>query len=468
MKKRFSVLSLIAFMILVLTSCSNRVTLLFLNWGEYIDETLLDAFEEKYNCNVLMDLGESNEIFYSKVFAGTTVYDVVCPSDYMVMKMYKKGLIDKIDYSKLENYNPDLEDLREGVLSIREDMISGTDEGIVDYYIPYLWGTWGIMYSTKREGLEDAVLNNENQWASLFDRSALPSDINVAMYDSHQHAYYAACRYLGLPTHQELPQSDLDKIRKLVEKMNYNAWGTDNIKKQIVATNLDLGFMWTGDFLYYYAEQTAYRAMRALLDNKISNDEIYPFLDAVTDTNVRTYKDLKDYEVGFDIFIPDDTIAFCDNLVVVKDKERSDRKTDLIYKFIDFMCSQEVKLNPDIPDDSEEAEDNYVYPANANTQFVCYDTPFKTIYSEILGLKDDEGTAECLSSDALDELKKTAKSSDAKSFNDSDPFWAAYNYALAIAFDKYYPENGKVGSILGSFDRKYINLINNTFNNARA
>ena len=57
------------------------------NWGEYIDESLLDAFEEQNNCNVLMDLGESNEIFYSKVFAGTTVYDVVCPSDYMVQKM---------------------------------------------------------------------------------------------------------------------------------------------------------------------------------------------------------------------------------------------------------------------------------------------------------------------------------------------------------------------------------------------
>ena len=468
MKKKIMLLFLMVFTLFSASSCTGRITLLFLNWGEYIDESLLDAFEEQNNCNVLMDLGESNEIFYSKVFAGTTVYDVVCPSDYMVMKMYKKGLIEEIDFSRLNNYNPESEDLRDGILSIREDMIAGTDEKIENYYIPYLWGTWGIMYSTKKDGLEDAVLNNENQWASLFDRSALPSGINVAMYDSHQHAYYAACRYLGLPTHQELPQSDLDKIRKLVEKMNFNAWGTDNIKKQIVATNLDLGFMWTGDFLYYYAEQTAYRAMNALLDGKISNDEIYPFLDAITDTNVRTYKDLKDYEVGFDIFIPDDTIAFCDNLVVVKDKGRTSRKTDLIYKFIDFMCSQEEKINNNIPDDSKEAEDNYVYPANANTQYVCYDTPFNSIYSEILALKDDEYTSESLSSESLDELKKTAKSSDAKTYNDSDPFWAAYNYALSIAFYKYYPENGKVGSILGSFDRKYINLINNTFNNARA
>ena len=77
MKKKVILFFLTVFMLFSVTSCSQRMTLLFLNWGEYIDESLLDAFEEKYNCNVLMDLGESNEIFYSKVFAGTTVYDVV-------------------------------------------------------------------------------------------------------------------------------------------------------------------------------------------------------------------------------------------------------------------------------------------------------------------------------------------------------------------------------------------------------
>ena len=91
--------------ILGLTSCTTRQTLLFLNWGEYIDEDILDAFEEKYNCNVSMDLGDSNEIFYSMVRAGTTVYDVVCPSDYMVEKMYSAGLLQEIDFSKLSIAN---------------------------------------------------------------------------------------------------------------------------------------------------------------------------------------------------------------------------------------------------------------------------------------------------------------------------------------------------------------------------
>ena len=41
--------------------------------------------------------------------------------------------------------------------------------GISDYYVPYLWGTWGIMYSTLKEGLEDAVTKSDNEWDSLFE-----------------------------------------------------------------------------------------------------------------------------------------------------------------------------------------------------------------------------------------------------------------------------------------------------------
>ena len=98
MKRKSISLLLFSLLVLVLSSCGGRRTLLFLNWGEYIDESLLVEFENKYNCNVLMDLGESNEIFYSKLKAGTTVYDVITPSDYMVEKMYKNDLLEKLDF----------------------------------------------------------------------------------------------------------------------------------------------------------------------------------------------------------------------------------------------------------------------------------------------------------------------------------------------------------------------------------
>ena len=427
-KKILSLLSL-GLLGLTMSSCSGRETLLFLNWGEYIDEELITAFEEEYNCNVLMDLGESNEIFYSKVKAGTTVYDVVCPSDYMVEKMYKNDLLEKIDYSKLTCYFPFDDNSRDGVKSIVKTMQKNTDEAIKDYFVPYLWGTWGIMYSTLVDGLENAILSNDNEWACLFDRTSIPAGSKVAMYDSHQHAYYAACRYLGYSVYDELPQSKLNTIRDLVKKMKYNAWGTDSIKKDIVAKNIDLGFMWTGDFLYYYCEKIADIVMNAYDNGDIkTTDEIIEMINVLTSDKRIYKKNNNEYQIGFELFIPEDTIAFCDNLVITKDAANK----DLAYKFIDFMCSYEYKD---------------LTPAFNNTYYVCYDSPYKNVYADLVGLAD-EATFEDVEEDAL--------------------YDAIYDYATGISFDKYYPYDGVKGSILAAFSRQYIKQINTSFNNARA
>lgn len=448
MRKRISFCFLLLLMTLMCASCGNRQILLFLNWGEYVDENVLEAFEEKYQCEVMMDLGESNEIFYSKVRGGTTVYDVVCPSDYMVEKMYANHLLSKIDFSKMPNYQS--RSRMPGVVGIANTM-EENQTGITDYYVPYLWGTWGIMYSKLVEGLKEAILSNENEWACLFDRSSIPSGTKVAMYDSHLHAYYAACQYLNLSHTEELSSSDLKKIYDLVRQMNFNAWGTDNIKKDIVAGNIDVGFMWTGDFLYYYCENVASTVMDAYLAGDVSVEDISSMIHTLIQNEGVYTKNQRNYEVGFDIYIPKNTVAFCDNLVITKDS----RHYDLALKFIDFMCSR--SMNEDEID-----------PAYSNTYYVSYNSPWIDVYDDILSLRDTEFSKED------EEIYLSEKKEGTDSY-DSSLFWKSYDMAIGLSFEKYYPkeEQGEgnkkyKGDILANFDRQYVNTINNTFNNARA
>ena len=88
-KKFFKIICFIALLltsVISLSSCANNNQLLLLNWGEYINEDLVREFEEEYNCSVSISVAESNELFYSKIKSGTTAYDLVIPSDYMVEK----------------------------------------------------------------------------------------------------------------------------------------------------------------------------------------------------------------------------------------------------------------------------------------------------------------------------------------------------------------------------------------------
>ena len=435
-------LFLLALLVVCFSSCAAKDILLFLNWGEYIDESMIEEFEKEYNCEVVMDLGDSNEIFYSKVRGGTTCYDVVVPSDYMVKKMYDNDMLLEIDYSKIPNYKTD--NLVSGV--------SGIAETLEDYYVPYLWGTWGIMYSTLKEGLEEAILSSNNEWSCLFDRSSIPANTRVAMYDAQQHAYYAACRYLGYDVYSELDKTKLDKIYSLIRTMDYDVWGTDDIKKDIVAGNIDVGFMWTGDFLYYYCENVAKVVMNAYLAGDVTIDEVDEMIKIITGSE-RIYKNK--YQIGFDIHIPTNTVAFCDNFVIPKDSAH----VELAHKFINFMIGRNEGI--------EELDPGY-----ANTYYVSYNTPYLDIYSDIVDLKNL----------TLDNTTASEFESERKSGvdpYDSTLFWNFYDIAIGIAFEKYYPEKVEIaqpdgsiryykGEILATFDRSYINTINATFNNARA
>ena len=46
MRKKISICFLIICFSFLLGSCQRRNVLLFLNWGEYIDETMLEEFEK--------------------------------------------------------------------------------------------------------------------------------------------------------------------------------------------------------------------------------------------------------------------------------------------------------------------------------------------------------------------------------------------------------------------------------------
>ena len=100
MKKFIALLLCGIFTATALTGCGSSSSagengeVIVYNWGEYIDPETLTMFEEETGIKVVYDEFETNEIMYPKVEAGSSAYDVVCPSDYMVQKMIdRKSLV---------------------------------------------------------------------------------------------------------------------------------------------------------------------------------------------------------------------------------------------------------------------------------------------------------------------------------------------------------------------------------------
>lgn len=81
----------------------NTKTLRIFIWEEYIDPEVYRLFEREFGAKVIEDNYGSNEDMRAKLQAGAAVYDLVVPSDYMVMLLKRDGLLLPIDLSRIPN-----------------------------------------------------------------------------------------------------------------------------------------------------------------------------------------------------------------------------------------------------------------------------------------------------------------------------------------------------------------------------
>ena len=62
MKNKFLLKSLVLSSVILVSGCKGNNVLLVLNWGEYINEDLVVAFEDYYDVRVVMNLASSSEL----------------------------------------------------------------------------------------------------------------------------------------------------------------------------------------------------------------------------------------------------------------------------------------------------------------------------------------------------------------------------------------------------------------------
>jgi spermidine/putrescine transport system substrate-binding protein len=100
----WSKISLMA-LLCIFSSCGrdSGPTLHLFIWADTIKPELLDAFEDKYHCNVSVDTFDSNESMYAKLQLSSARYDLIFPSSYFVEILSKQNMIQPLDLSLIPN-----------------------------------------------------------------------------------------------------------------------------------------------------------------------------------------------------------------------------------------------------------------------------------------------------------------------------------------------------------------------------
>ncbi|MBQ7302417.1 MAG: spermidine/putrescine ABC transporter substrate-binding protein [Clostridia bacterium] len=136
------------------------VTINVYNWGEYIDDEILDvnaAFTYVTGIEVNYKTFENNESMYALISSGAADYDIIIPSDYMVGKMIDEGMLRPLNFDNIPNYQYIGENYR--------NLAYDPDNA---YSVPYTWGTVGIFYNTKYVDEADLALGWDLLWCDKY------------------------------------------------------------------------------------------------------------------------------------------------------------------------------------------------------------------------------------------------------------------------------------------------------------
>lgn len=198
------------------------------NWGDYIDKDVVKDFEKEYGIKVNYDMFETNEDMYIKVKQGGSNYDVLFPSDYMIERMIREGLLLKLDKSNIAN----LDKIDKRFMDLDFDPNN-------DYSVPYMWGTVGILYN------KTMVDEEVNSWDILWDEKYSG---DIIMLNSQRDAIGITLKRLNYSMNtrniEELQKAKKELIR---QKPLVSAYMGDNIKDAMVSGEGALAIVWSGD-----------------------------------------------------------------------------------------------------------------------------------------------------------------------------------------------------------------------------
>ena len=202
------------------------------SWGEYIDESLIEKFELETGITVNYNTAPSNEELYSLLEQGGVNYDVIVPSDYMIARLIQEDRLQKLDYSKIPNYE-----------KIDDQYKNLSFDPNNEYTVPYTWGTLGIIYNTT---MVDEPITS---WEVMFSDQYAGE---ILLIDNSRDAFGMALYYLGY----DVNTTDEAQIREAYQLVAdakargvYDGQGMDEVFQIMEGGNLAIATYYAGDFL---------------------------------------------------------------------------------------------------------------------------------------------------------------------------------------------------------------------------
>ncbi len=273
--------TILAFVIPPLITEKFDEELIIYNWADYIEPAVLEEFAAYYeeltgnSLNIIYSNFDTNETMLTEIIKGDSKIDLICPSEYAIQKLLKYDRLEKLDWNYvldegetlyIDNIMPEI---REKIDSAFSDIAVGDTTGHMnDYFVPYMWGTLGVLYNTNyltREEVEEAgwgifwnsINKKELEGKILVKDSIRDTYVCAVMYLKEQDMLPA--KYQALTIDELITCTDkelIDLAEKVLSEQREHLkgyevdFGKDDMINEIAYVDL----AWSGDAFYAIEE----------------------------------------------------------------------------------------------------------------------------------------------------------------------------------------------------------------------
>ena len=216
--------------------CSRQKPVLNIyTWADYIKPELVQRFEKDFNCRIVIDTFDSNEVMYAKLKAGAGGYDLITPSSYMVKVMYTQDMLQPLNHALLPN-----------IRNVDPEYLKVAIDGEMRHSVPYMLTTTVIAY------LKSRTPDFQPTW-KMFDRTDLKG--RMTMLNDMRETIGGALKVLGYSINTK-SEKELAEARDIVIrwKKNLAKFENEQYKTGLASGEFFVVHGYSGDIMQVQAE----------------------------------------------------------------------------------------------------------------------------------------------------------------------------------------------------------------------
>lgn len=235
---RFGIVIVCFFFVFLLSGCSKseRKVVNVLNWSSYIPDSVVRDFEKETGIDVNYSTYSSNEECLAKVSSAKEgTYDLIFPSDYMIEIMSNRGMLEKLDFTKLENEN-----------NIEATYLKQSFDEDNQYSLPFVLASTVI--AVNRDHITDTITSYNDLLREEYRD-------NITLIDDQRIIIGMALLANGYDMNT-VDESELEVAKEWLFQLkpNIKAFDSDSPKNFLITEEADIAVLWNAEAALAYQE----------------------------------------------------------------------------------------------------------------------------------------------------------------------------------------------------------------------